>query len=253
MAVQLPIINGSSGVWGSILNDAIIDIDTRVVTATTTNVTQTTDITTLAARVATLETTSKTGYLVVTTAAGKPPASIGQMGLETDTGYLWYVASISGVPTRVPWPGSYLGKCRQTTAQNIAAGTTGSPITFQTCDTNRLNGWSSGSKWTAPVRGLYEFSGAIAFTFLASPSGYRAAQWMIDGAAYNASRINVDPVEATNQTTVVNARSVVVSLNAGQYVELYGAQTSSSTIATDVSSVTFQANMSVKYMGYYGS
>lgn len=254
MAVQLPIINGSSGVWGTILNDAITNIDNRLITATDKNTTQTTDIAALTARVATLESTSKTGYMVVSTSAGKPAPAIGQMGVETDTGYLWYVASIAGVPTRVPWPGSYLGKCRQTTAQTIAKGTTGSALTWQVCDTNRLNGWSSGSRFIAPVRGLYEFAGGATFVYVdnALHPGYRATQWMIDDATYNTSRINVPPV-TSGQSTSVPTRTIVVNLNVGQYVELYAAQNTDLSIATDVSSQTYQPYMQVKYMGYYGS
>jgi hypothetical protein len=51
MALPLPDINGSSGVWGTILNDYLNDMDSRVVAGTNSSTTNTTAITTLTGRV----------------------------------------------------------------------------------------------------------------------------------------------------------------------------------------------------------
>ena len=56
MAVTLPIVGNSEGTWGTTLNAAITDIDTRLVTATTVNGQQTADITAHNNRLNALET-----------------------------------------------------------------------------------------------------------------------------------------------------------------------------------------------------
>lgn len=51
MTLTLPEINGSDGVWGQILNDALNGLDTRVTNNTTATTTNTGNITTLTGRV----------------------------------------------------------------------------------------------------------------------------------------------------------------------------------------------------------
>lgn len=55
MAVTLPIVNDSEGVWGTILNSAITDIDNRLILATNTNAAQDTSIADLATRITALD------------------------------------------------------------------------------------------------------------------------------------------------------------------------------------------------------
>lgn len=249
MAVTLPIVNGSTGTWGTILNDAITDIDGRLVTATNTNGTQKTDIEALDLRLDTIEATNTIGLLAVSTAAGKPAARVGLMGLETDTGYMYYCASIAGVATRVPFPGQFLAKIKQTSAQNFTSGN-GAALILHSADTNRTNGWTSGTRFTATVPGMYEFTGAIAYG--ANAAGYRSAIWYKGGNPINGggATISATPITPTSAQTIVVARPCIIGLNVGDYMELWGAQNSGVTLATDTS-LAAQSGIQVKYLGYY--
>lgn len=248
MAVTLPIINGSTGTWGTILNTAIEDIDTRLVTATTKNGTQDTDLTALTSRVGAIEQTNTIGLLAVSTSGNRPTARVGLMGLETDTGYMYYCASVGGAATRVPFPGSFMAKIKQTSTQNFTS-SNGAALVMHTADTNRLNGWSSGSRYSAPVKGIYEFTGGI--TFGGNATGYRAAMWYVNGSQFNGATTQIATGTTASVSTTVNARTSVIGLNVGDYVELWGAQNSGATLATDVSTGV-QSGIQVKYLGYYG-
>lgn len=244
MALTLPDVNGSSGTWGSILNAALTDMDTRLNDATTKNTAQDTSLTTLGNRVTTLETSG--GKLAVATSTTRPAPAVGQIVLETDTGYLYYMASVGGTPTRVPFPGSYVAKLKRTTPQNFGNNSAGG-VAFTAADLDRLGAWSSAAptRYTAPVPGAYEFTGAISYA--ANGTGFRSTTWYVNGAAQNSSSIIIPAV--TGEATVVNARPVVLRLAVGDYVELVGLQNSGATITTDTTTAN-QPSIQVKYLGY---
>jgi hypothetical protein len=247
VAVTLPVVNGSSGTWGTILNAALTDIDTRLTTATTSIGTQDTDIGSLKTRVTTLEgATSAGGKLTVATSGTRPALAVGQIVLETDTGFLYYAASVNGVATRVPFPGSYVAKLKRTTTQNYGNNSAGA-LQYNTADFDRLAGWNGGtpSRYTAQVPGSYEFAGAISYE--TNATGYRQVTWYVNGTAQNTS--NAVVAAATGESTVAVARTITLKLAAGDYVEMYGLQNSGSTLATDVTTA-FQPGMQVKYLGY---
>ena len=247
--VTLPVVNDSTGVWGTILNTSIQTLEGYINTNLATNDTQGTDIATLKTDVQTLKNTNTVGMMAVSTSAAKPPAVVGLMGLETDTGYLYYCARIGGVATRVPFPGQYMAKIKQTSSQNFTTNV-GAPVTFNTADMNRLSGWSSGSRYTAPVAGVYEFNGAI--TYGGNATGYRAAMWYVNGSIYNGATAQIATGTTASVSTTVVARPFIIGLTQGQYVELWGNQNSGVTLATDVNT-HLQTGMQVKYLGYYGS
>jgi len=249
--VSLPVINGSTGTWGTILNQAIRDIEGYLNTNAASDVTQGTDITQLKTDVNALKATNTVGMMAVSTSLNRPTPTVGLMGLETDTGYMYYVASVSGTPTRVPFPGQYLAKIKQTNSQNFTQGN-GAALTLHTADMNRLNGWTSGSRYSAQVPGVYEFTGAI--TFGANATGYRSAIWYKQGAAFNGAGVTIPatPITPTSAPTTVVARPTIIGLNVGEYVELYGVQSGAATLATDASAIV-QSGMQVKYLGYYGT
>lgn len=251
MAVTLPIVGNSTGTWGTILNTAITDIDNRLITATSTNGTQDASITDLKNRVTTLEGKPSTqGMMLLATSTNRPAAVVGQIVLETDTGFQYYVQTISGVATRIPWPGSYVAQLRQTVTQSLATSGTGYAITLDTEDFDRLNAANGTSKYTATLKGTYEFTGAVSFG--TNATGYRATAWARNGVVQNASRISIAPVPAT-VGTIVTARATPITLNVGDYVELYGYQNSGGALSTDVGAGPYQSSMMVRYLGYGGN
>lgn len=248
MALTLPEVNGSSGTWGSILNAALNDLDTRLTAATTKNTNQDTTLTTLGSRVTTLESGGASGgKLTVATSTTRPAMAAGQIVLETDTGFLYYVVTIDGSLTRAPFPGSYVAKLKRVAAQNFGNNSAGG-VAWDSADFDRLGGWNSGSntgRYTVYVPGSYEFTGAISYA--TNATGYRSAAWNVNGAAFNATNAIVPAV--TGEPTVVVARPTILRLNAGDYVELVGLQNSGSTISTQTTTA-YQPSMQVKYLGY---
>jgi hypothetical protein len=234
VAVTLPVVNGSSGTWGTILNAALTDVDDRLTAATG-------NVTSLTTRVTALETGGS--KLTIATSSSRPTAAAGQIVLETDTGYIYYVVTIDGTPTRVPFPGSYVAKLKQTATQTFGNNSAGA-ITWTAEDFDRLSGWSTGTRYTATIGGNYEFSGAV--SFVSSATGIRNATWYLNGVAQNSSASSV--AAASGESTVVVARPAVFKLAAGDYVELYGRQTSGGSITTD-NTTAFQSSMTVKYLG----
>lgn len=245
MALAKPVVNGSSGTWGSILNDALDDLDTRITDATTKNTTQDTTLTALDGRIDTLE--NDTGGGGLTVASGSLPAvAVGQIVLDTVTGYLHYGASVGGTPTRVPFPGSYVAKLKRTTTQTYGNNAAGA-LNFSAADTDRLGGWNNGTptRYTATIPGAFEFTGAI--SWVTNATGYRSVTWYLNGAAQNASSAIVPGT--SGESTVVVARPAVLRLNVGDYVELYGLQNSGGSITTDAATAN-QPSIQVKYLGY---
>lgn len=244
MALELPVVNDSLGTWGTILNAALTDIDTRLTDATNKNTSQDTTLTTLDNRVDTLENSTSGGGLTVATSGTRPAATVGQVVLETDTGFLYYVASVGGTATRVPFPGSYLAKLKRTTTQTYGNNSSGA-VSFTAADFDRLGGWDGGSRYTAAVPGAYEFTGAI--SWVANATGYRSVTWSVNGVTHNCTAAIIPA--ATGESTVVVARPAVLTLNAGDYVELFGLQNSGASITTDAAYMN-QPSMVVKYLGY---
>lgn len=252
MTVTLPIINGSTGIWGGILNTAITDIDDRLMTATGKNDTQDATLTSLTARIVALESAvTSIGAMKTFTSGTRPAPTVGVVGLETDTGYLAYGAKIGGIATWVPWPGSVMAKLRQTTAQDVLRvdGGATSVINFQVADLNRLSGWVGGARFTAPLAGLYECAGAI--TYAANGVGNRNAMLTVNGAQLTATASSC-PGTASGASTALT-RPIVLALNKNDYVELRSWQSSDITIKTDVATGQSQTGLQVKYMGYYGA
>lgn len=254
MAVTKPVVNGSSGTWGTILNAALDDLDTRItadvanlVTANTAITTNATNTTNLGTRVTALEGAANT-KLIVATSGTRPAAAVGQAVLETDTGFLYYVVSIGGTPTRVPFPGSYLARMRRTTTQNIG-NSSQNEISFSSADFDRLTGWSSGSptRYTAKVAGDYEFSGMVSFA--ANSTGYRLATILHNGSNVPGA-VSVVPAGQAVASTAVSLRPITVTMALNDYVELSCFHNGGATLATDATT-HYQPTLQVKYLGYH--
>lgn len=292
MAINLPIVGDSDGIWGTILNESLTELDSRVVANTTAvggfdsriaglesditsleshvtnldgNVTTLTgqvsslsgqvgtltgQVSSLNSRVTTLENAG--GGLIVGTTASLPAVKIGQMTLATDTGYLSYGASISGVATRVPWPGSVVTKLRNNGTQNMASGSH-TALNWSSTVWDRVNGWSSGqpTRWTCTIPGVYQFDGAASWA--ASDIGFRRASLWLNDVDLNAGAASMYPVGAAGASTLP-LRPMVLSMSVGQWVEVrcYHSSGSAGTLLA-VGSNTAAPSMNVVFLGYYQS
>jgi hypothetical protein len=205
LAITKPVVNGSSGTWGTILNDALDDIVAAHNTDADALATTTTNVTALTSRVNTLE----------AGAGGGSPSSV------------------------------YAARLRLTSSQSIGNASLNS-IAFSTADYDRLGGWSAGNatRYTAQEAGDYELSGQVSFA--ANATGYRQVGIMLNGAHLPGGSV----VTAAAPTTVtsVATRPVIVTMNAGDYVSLFGYQNSGATLGTDATT-QWQPTLQVKYLG----
>ena len=261
MALILPDINGSEGVWGSILNTALNDLDGRLITATSANGTNagaiqtlgntvgdhTDDIDDLDRRVDTLEGAGggTSGFIVGTTAS-LPAVTIGQITLATDTGYLSYGASIAGVATRVPFPGSWVLRLRKTNTQSMGHESI-NKISFNSESFDRLDGWTAtaSTKYVCKVPGTYEFTGGVSWQ--ANATGYRKVSLYLDGIESNGT-VTTGPA-ATGEVTSLNLRPTILKLAVNQEVELGALQNSTATLSSDAATGN-QPTLNAKYLGY---
>lgn len=250
MTVELPVVNGSSGTWGGILNAALTDIDNRVTAATQTNAQQDQNITNLQSDVNTIK-TNPSGKVATATSNSRPTPIIGQVVIETDTGYIYYGADVNGTPTPVPIPGSYVAKLRRTSTQNFGNNSQGA-LNWTEAGFDRLGGWSNSapSRYTAKVPGMYEFFGMISFDETnTGGNGQRQTFWALNGTVQNGTATAVDAIFDGPPTTV-SLRPVILKLSVGDYVEAMGLQNSGATVTTS-STTAFQPSVQVIYRGFY--
>lgn len=260
MALTLPIVGNSSGTWGTILNSTLTEMDGRLVSNTTATTANGTSITTINGQIVTINGQIVTingkvaaleakppGGLIVGNSASLPAVAVGQITLATDTGYLSYGASISGVPTRVPFPGSWVGTLRQTVAQSMATGTN-VKISFDIFEGDRLGGYSTGAKtrYTCQVRGTYEFSGGVSWQ--SNATGYRKTNLYLNNAIASSNISGVNAISGV--ATSCDVRTTIIKMNVGDYVELGALHNAGVAVNTEVSSSGYFSNLSVKYLGY---
>ncbi len=110
---------------------------------------------------------------------------------------------------------------------------------------NELSAWSSGTRYTAQIPGWYEVHGGVSFA--QNATGRRMVR--IDknaGLVPGGSSAQVAVSGGTMKTNV----SVFVSMNVGDYVEVYAYQDSGGSLATNPGAgADFYPNMFVKYLG----
>lgn len=135
----------------------------------------------------------------------------------------------------------------QIVAQSLAA-TTLTPITFtsHTVDRDYLGGAMHSdsvntSRATAIFAGWYQVSGAVGYA--ASATGRRLASWAVNGTEDISARIFV-PTTAVADVGVP-ARTKVIYLNVGDYIELWGYQESGGVLNT----TTPLSSMSLRWVG----
>lgn len=135
---------------------------------------------------------------------------------------------------------------RQTASQNITNATF-TAITFTTGeDIDSENGHdtaSNTSRYVAQEDGWYRCSGG--WVCESNATGRRLARWTKNGTAVNGSRVDLAAVSGGE--TIVPARDMVISLSAGDYVELEAWQSSTATRATVVTT-ELQSTMTVEWV-----
>ena len=135
---------------------------------------------------------------------------------------------------------------RQSAAQSIANATFVA-ITFGTEDLDSPAGHhdnvTNNTRFTAQYPGWYQLSGAVAF--VANATGQRITRWAVNGTGLNGG-------DVFSQTTAANdvvaaARTMLVLLNAGDYVELQAWQNAGGALNTS-NTAGEQPTMTVTWM-----
>lgn len=143
-----------------------------------------------------------------------------------------------------------LCQARQTVAQSIPNSTT-TVVTFDTEDVDKSPGGSGGhdnvtnnSRFTAEYAGWYMLSGG--WSIAASATGIRSAAWRVNGTVVAGSGVMFTSVSAAASSRIP-ARTIVVFLNIGDYVELEAFQSSGGPLNTQVLG-SEQPNMTVRWV-----
>lgn len=138
-----------------------------------------------------------------------------------------------------------LAQLRQTSAQSVGNGTWAA-INFQAEDHDTVGGHSTStnvSRYTATKAGRYEISGAVCFA--AAATGSTWSRWAVNGTELNGSASNM---ATTTSQTLLPARTMLITLTVGDYVELQGTQFSGGSLSTYVTDAYAQSTMTVKWM-----
>lgn len=113
-----------------------------------------------------------------------------------------------------------LASLYQVATTSLSAGTwTALGFDSATVDTyGGHSGTTNPSRYTAQVSGWYECSGAVCTT-VAQTTGFRSAMFQVNGSRYQGSAADL---AASGDNTTVPTPSTPIYLNAGDYVELIG-------------------------------
>ncbi len=143
-----------------------------------------------------------------------------------------------------------LAELRQTTLQPLATAVWVA-ITFPTededTDVDLVGGHSTSvntSRYTARYAGRYDLGGAVSTAV--SGTGARGTKWQVNGVDVAGSQL-VLPSQASF-SNICPARRKQVYLNVGDYVELFGFQSSGGSLDTSVSPTTEQSHMSIRWV-----
>lgn len=146
--------------------------------------------------------------------------------------------------------GTVVAQLRQTVSQSIANNTP-TPLTMDTEDFDLLGGHSTAtnpSRYTCQREGWYQLAGGVGWVTNATGT-HRGCQWRLNGGLLNGSQQLIPPVTGGIQT-IVAARSYMVYMVVGDFVELHGehAVVPIANLSTFVTNVG-QSNMQVMYAG----
>lgn len=136
-----------------------------------------------------------------------------------------------------------LATVRQTVAQTFTS-STWAAVNFDAEDFDTHGGHSTtvnNSRYTCQVAGYYQLSGGVSWA--SSTSVTRWTRWAKNGTELDGTGSNMNAL-STGQTLTV-ARTITVSLNVGDYVQLQGAQFAGANLDTYVGIGYAQPIMSV--------
>jgi hypothetical protein len=227
LSITKPVVNLSSGTWGSILNQALDDIVTAV-------------------NAATLPTYANYAALP----AG---VTVGNRAFTTDTNTQWTYVTYSGTGVWVAAPGTHVLTAYQTATQNLTD-STWTTISFSAAGYTQSNAYStwvvgSPTRFTPAWPGWYEFSGGVAYASAAA--GNRFVGWRRTGATPHSPFSVASVYQSITTSLTLAARSWITYLATTDYVEMVGYQGSGSTVAT-VTTAGYQSHMGVTYLGASG-
>ncbi|MEK8108646.1 hypothetical protein NKG94_34420 [Micromonospora sp. M12] len=141
-------------------------------------------------------------------------------------------------------------KLRQTSVQTLTTGVAAA-LLFQAetvdTDVDGIGGHSTSSntsRYTARYPGWYQVSGGCSFA--TNVTGLRLLRWAVNGATITGNDVSLVPV--TGSSTRMPARTELVLLDIGDYVELLAQQTSGGNLNTAVSTEE-QSTMNVIWKG----
>lgn len=182
--------------------------------------------------------------VIVCTSGSRPSSPVeGMVIYETDTDSIRAYDGSSWVA--VWYRQRPLAQLRQTSAQTLA-NNTWTAITFQLEYADNVGGHSTvtnTSRYTSTVDGYYEVSGAVCLAATSAGSGW--ARWARNGTEWPGSGTNM--VNTTSQM-LLPARTVIIALGVGDYVELQGFQLSGGNLDTFVATDWSQSTMTVKWV-----
>lgn len=121
---------------------------------------------------------------------------------------------------------------RQTLAQSFTSGSSAACLfDSEDIDNDGMHSTvSNTSRLTGQTAGRFVISGGTSYA--TNTSGFRDAEWNVNGSAVNGAGALIPPV--TGASTRVAARSLSVFLNVGDFVELLGLQNSGGPLNSDV-------------------
>jgi hypothetical protein len=136
------------------------------------------------------------------------------------------------------------------TAQTIPTGgdAAANAVQWDDVGSDLLGGWSAGSpaRWTAPRTGWWQLAGGVAFD--ASTGGTtRECVWYVNGGAIGMGRARTFGNTMAAVPITVEARTLPVRLNAGDYVELVPAQNSGANL--NLATGSYRPYVAITYGG----
>lgn len=140
-----------------------------------------------------------------------------------------------------------IARLRQTVAQSLT-NTVWGAITFTTEDVDTAGAHdtvTNPSRWTCPASGWYWIGGGVGFA--ANTTGIRGVRFAINGTAVNGSESLAGASPSGSVGNRQPARSMLIQLTAGQYLEMEAFQSSGGALNTSVAS-TEQPSLDIMFV-----